>query len=198
MTNEQLYKAACSVFAYLEPWKDRCHEASLKLVRSGKLPDEARVARGWCVDEVDGPVIPSQHSWVCIGDPYDDSSIVVDPTRMLHTNEFPRVWVGYTGDGGYHAHGKGWAEFDGVDFYMGGPTVELGVDWSDEAEAFLMSIAPLGLDLGGWFRLANCPVEGWPSQEILGAIAKDPQAQSFVPIDVQANLLGTNPSELYQ
>lgn len=73
----------------LVAFRFRCHEASLALVRSGVLPEGARVARGSC------PGVGGQHSWVVLGgDCYDRKAQVIDPTLWCYDNAVREIWKG--------------------------------------------------------------------------------------------------------
>jgi hypothetical protein len=75
--------------------------------------------------------------------------------------------------------------------------IKLKKKLSPMAEDFLQRCSPVGLDRRGWHFLANAPVGGWPSREIIGAMADDRRVSVFVPIDVLGMLTDRNPSGLY-
>ena len=173
----------------LRPWVGRCHEASLKLVRSGILPRSARVARGF------HPAF-SQHSWVVIGDPYSFKSMIVDPTIWHYEGKAPQVYVKTMKNSPHRPHGLG--QFDRTPPEPESDAIRLMTDLSPEATRFLKTIAPKGLDRYGWHMIATAPVLGWPSAEILAAIAKDERLSVLVPIDVLGMRTDLNPGRLYR
>lgn len=178
-----------AALAPLDQWAQRCHEASLRLVKSGVVPG-ARVARGA------GTNVGSQHSWVVVGDPYDDKATIIDPTLWSYDDSVEGIWVGTYQDGRHTPHGKGTIWKWGRPLPAEGPPVELPPPeggWSDHALSFLSLLGPL--DERGWRKLAHAPVEGWPAAEIIGQI--DLKYPGVVPIDIIGMLTDRNPNGLY-
>jgi len=173
----------------LRKWRRQCHAASLAVVRTGMLGPTARVARGT------HPEVVGQHSWVVVGNPYWSISPIVDVTLWSYTKREPYLHMGMAHDG-YRPHGAG--QFDWRDrIYPAEETIILGVGWSDDARNFLETVAPFGLDRAGWSRLAQGPLGGWPSKEIVSAMRKDPRVRALVPIDIAGMLTNENPEGLY-
>lgn len=172
-------------------WAKQCHSTSLALVRSGLLPEEARVARGHT------PGVISQHSWAVLGDPYDPKAMVVDITLWSYVPSAPIVYVGRASDRPHVPHGSGsiWA--------WGRPpepvseVVELAVDPGRWANEFLHLAAPDGLDQRGWAFLAHAPVEGWPAKDIITAMVATPGLAALLPIDIVGMITDLNPNNLY-
>lgn len=175
----------------LDQWAQRCHECSLALIRTKLLPKEARVARGWC----DG--VGSQHSWVVIGNPYDEHAPILDGTLWSYTNEDPELKLYSEGSERHVPHGSGHIWDHGIPDAPTTEIIELESPLSDEANQFLKLIAPDGLDFKGWWFLSHAPVGGWPSDEIIGAILADDRLRALVPIDIAGMMTDTNPGELY-
>lgn len=172
----------------LEEWRHQCHAASLAVVRTGLLPDDARVARGW------HPKLKGQHSWVVIGDPYDPS-MILDPTLWSYTDEDPHLLV-QDGAGCYSPHGSGSIWKYGKPAPPTGEVFDVNDNWSDFARSFFDMIG-YGLDRRGWAFLASAPVLGWPASEIITAMYRDERTASLVPIDIVGMVTEENPGNLY-
>ncbi len=175
----------------LDSWDKQCHACSLALIRTGLLPDDARVARGWCGS------VASQHSWVVLGSPYDETAPILDGTLWSYTGQSPRLFFCPRGNLQYTPHGAGsiW-EYGCPE----GPTdkiIELDANFSKTATDFLDMAAPNGLDRLGWNVLAHAPVGGWPAKEIIGAMYDDLRLRALIPIDVVGMLTDRNPGGLY-
>lgn len=206
-------KVMTAALGGLRQWSKRCHEASLHLVRSGVLPEGARVVRGW------HPNVPSQHSWVVIGDPYGGGysppgepdgnqplfPTIIDPTLWGYLGTMPSIAIGRgnTGNTGtifqHRPYGWGYRR-EGALPQPQSRLIQLKgyARLSGEAKAFLKREAPKGLDFRGWHQLVHDPVQGWPSAEIIAAAADDPQLKALIPIDIVGNLTDKNPGGLYR
>jgi hypothetical protein len=177
----------------LRRWTNRCHEASLLIVRSGLLPAEARVARGT------HPMVRSQHSWVTIGDPYLKDTVIVDATLWYHLDRpRPQIIIERARYLPHRPKGHGSIWEYGKPADPTGPIITLKADLSAHAQAFLKLAAPNGLDARGWAMLANAPVCGWPASEIIAAIADDDRIAAYVPIDILGMVTDRNPGGLYR
>lgn len=172
-------------------WARQCHMVSLAIVRSGLLPEEARVARGHT------PGVVSQHSWAVLGDPYDDEATIVDATLWSYVRSTPTILVAQASDRPHVPHGSGsiWA--------WGRPpepvseVIELASDPGERANDFLRLAAPQGLDRQGWMVLAHAPVGGWPAKEIITAMSETLELRAMVPIDILGMITDLNPNGLY-
>lgn len=177
----------------LDKWSHRCHECSLALVRTGILPDVARVARGVCRG------VALQHSWVVLGNPYDPRAPIIDGTRWSWTGSTPTLDYYPTGRSHeYIPKGAGSIWDYGKPPLPLGDVIELEAELSPLAQSFLELAAPRGLDRDGWHVLANSPVSGWPAGEILGAMYDDDRLRPLIPIDVVGMVTDRNPEELYR
>lgn len=180
--------------AALDPmrqWSKRCHEASVALVRSGAFPG-ARVARGVCNG------VGGQHSWVVLGDPYDQKATILDPTLWSYTGVASEVYVGDCKKWRHRPFGTGNIFEWGRPPEPTGKVVKLTPPkggWSEAAHHFLMVLGPL--DLEGWAVLAHAPVQGWPAKEILGQIRKHPGLEQRIPIDIVGMVLQEQCDGLY-
>ena len=177
----------------LDRWAQKCHSASLHLVRSGVLPPTARVARGRCSG------VMGQHSWVVVGDDvYAPDAQIVDPTLWSYDPDVSGIWYGSARDGRHRPHGTGLIWNYGRPGDPTGPIVRLTpkVQLSRRAAEFLAMLEPL--DYNGWSVLAHAPVEGWPSDEILAAIDDTDALTALVPIDVLGMVTDRNPGGLYR
>lgn len=105
-------------------------------------------------------------------------------------------------EGGYAPHG----DMDGLNIFRWGRPdnctadnqieLEPSFTLSTEADMFLSMLGPL--DWEGWAMLAGtAPVHGWPSGEIIAAIADTPDVAACVPIDRLGMLTNRNPNGLY-
>lgn len=166
-------------------WRNRCHEISLALLRTGEF-GRGRIARG----SAEG--IVGQHSWIVLGDDvYNGMAVVVDPTidpRKIVVDYVGNLTNTPKGAGSIWAWGKPWAHSSKY--------VELAVPVSPEARMFLDAIGPL--DLLGWMQLADAPVGGWPAAEIVAAMLQTPELKTAIPIDVAGHLTDENPGGLYR
>lgn len=181
-----------------EQWWHSCHSTSIAIVRSG-IWLGARVARGMAQG------VPGQHSWVVVGDPYDLDAPIIDATWWSYQAEppfeaEPRVRYGTARGLNYRPHGYGVIWEDGyVPQHSGGE--DIAPSWlsdgtlSADARNFLHLILPL--DVRGWMDLANQPVLGWPSAEILTLMARTPGLAALVPIDHLGMRTDLNPEGLY-
>lgn len=183
--------AVRDVLGPLGRWARDCHAASLYVVRSGVLGPEACVARGVCRG------VGGQHSWVVLGDPYDQSRRIVDPTLWSYDPTVVGIWTGF-GVERHRPHGSGsiwdWGRPEGD----GGEPIALTpkTPLSEEAEFFLDMLGPL--DRAGWMRLSGAPVGGWPAAEIIAAMDDTPALEPLVPIDILGMLTDRNPGGLYR
>jgi hypothetical protein len=177
-----------------------CHNASLRVVKTG-IFGPARVARGMSR----GTGI-SQHSWIVVGevppyserpDPWDADAVVADPTMWSYQDAEPYVHFGKNTLKTHVPHGTGsiWA-FGHPGNCAPGETAAL--EWkkppSKAALVFMDFLGPLSRE--GWINLAHYPVQGWPSGEIIGAIA-DTFGEAHVPIDILGMTTERNPGGLY-
>lgn len=174
----------------LKKWAHNCHACSLAMIQTGLLPDAARVARGWHSQ------VRSQHSWVVLGDPYDNNVIILDGTLWSYTDTAPIIFYGKSRK--HVPHGKGNIWDHGFPEYPTGPIIHLDQALSDDAYFFLSQIAPLGLDFRGWATLANSPMQGWPSKEIITAMYNTSDLRGLVPIDIVGMVTDLNPHEMYR
>jgi hypothetical protein len=172
-------------------WAHQCHAMSLALVRSGLLPEGARVARGGARQ------VGSQHSWAVLGDPYDPGVTVVDITLWSYDPTAPVIYVAQASDRPHTPHGMGSIWRWGRPPEPVSEVLELASDPGPAANDFLRLASPTGLDLKGWMTLANAPVEGWPAREILTAMAETPRLAACVPIDILGMVTDLNPKGLY-
>jgi len=184
----------------LSDYHHRCGAASIALVESGLYPG-ARVARGFV------PGVRSQHSWVCLGEPYRPQTPVIDLVLWSYVDEphqpwiFSRsggaAWVGRVRDRPHHPHGWGVLWPRDWPTHRGGHTVALtpSAALSGTAEMFLDSLGPL--DHRGWMQLANGPMGGWPAAEIIPAMCDTDALRALVPIDIVGMLTDRNPSGCY-
>lgn len=188
LTDGQLIDVAERALGPLDRWAGQCHAASLAIVKA-KVLHGARVARGSCTG------VGAQHSWVVLGDPYDPSVPIVDPTLWSYDDAVEGVWVGSAADGRHRPHGAGNIWQWGRPAYPVGDPVRLRPvsPFSDAAVRFLELLGPLDVD--GWRQLAHAPVGGWPAGEILAAI--EDTIGPVVPIDIIGMTTDRNPSGLY-
>lgn len=175
----------------LSDWAHRCHEASIRIVKSGALGD-CRVARGTCLG------VGGQHSWVVGGDDcYDDEALIVDPTLWSYDPSVTGVWIGDGQDGRHSPHGAGnifaWGRPENC-ARTAAVTLTPSKPLSARAANFIAMLGPL--DRRGWATLAHAPVEGWPSGEIFAAML-DSGMEAVIPIDTVGMTTDRNPSGLY-
>jgi len=162
-------------------------------VQSGIFGPEARVARGSAIGVI------GQHSWLVVGDPYDEDAPIVDVTLWSYDDNQPKIWRGTLRDGVHRPQGSGSI------WLIGGPPpdpegeiIELQPPedgWSFGAISWLDMIGPL--DLRGWHHLFNGPVEGWPAREIITQAASDKRLKALIPIDILGMVTDLDPSGLY-
>lgn len=183
--------AVRDVLGDLVAWEQQCHAASLHVVQSGVLGPEARVARGTCRG------VGGQHSWIVLGDPYDESARIVDPTLWSYDETVDGIWTGF-GVERHRPHGHGSIWDYGRPVGDGGEPIALtpSTPLSGDAEFFLDMLGPL--DRVGWIRLADAPVGGWPAGEIIAAMDDTPDLEALVPIDRLGMLTDRNPGGLYR
>lgn len=164
-------------------WGGRCHEISLSIVGSGALPEGARVARGFCRG------VRGQHSWISIGDPYDPSSWVIDPTLAVLLRGSPELFVALLRDSPHTPHGGFsdiWAY--GKPEAGGGEIIELEREGlSDEALLFLELLGPM--DRSAWSTLFNAPIRGWPAGEIIERAYGDDRLPSEPNVEARGSIL---------
>ena len=190
---------------HTDQWVGRCHEISLALLKTGEF-GSGRIARG----TAEG--VPSQHSWIVLGDDvYDPKAVVVDATHPVFHELYdvahrdPRstgtgtpVLVTANAIGKTHfPHGMGSILAGPPPFSEGGVAVFLtpSVPLSGVAKSFLAMLGPL--DARGWARLASGPMEGWPAAEIVAAMDDTKALRALVPIDILGMLTDRNPGGLY-
>jgi hypothetical protein len=189
---------AVAIDTPLQAWHHQCHAISLAIVKSDVLPDLGwpvrRVARGTARG------VMGQHSWIALGDPYDPTTPVVDPTLWTYVPTVQGIYVGpwhhhrHTPHGG---HETIWAY--GRPPEATGRVLQLDPDaeakLSRVARSFLELCGPLDWD--GWSFLANAPVSGWPAAEIIAAMDSSRNLSAIVPIDRLGMLTDRNPGGLY-
>ena len=189
MNNETLLQQASAILNPLNQWVNKCHQASLTLVKAGV---GTRVARGFCSG------VPSQHSWVIMGnDCYDPNATIIDPTLCLYRTDVQEVWIGSMHQKWHTPHGLGSIWTSNKPRSAGGIPICLNTkNMSKEAQCFLQEIEPL--DIQGWHQLlAKCPVQGWPSKEIITEACNHPTLKPLIPIDIVGMLTNLNPNGLY-
>jgi hypothetical protein len=187
-------------------WFHQCHSASLALVKAGVYGENARVARGSCIG------VGGQHSWIVIPPEGDDwkrseegglvyhpKATIIDPTLWSYDKTVTGLWTGANLDR-HRPHGYG----DIWDY--GRPTTAAESreqviilkgfdDLSSSAQLFLEMCEPLGRR--GWSDLANGPMQGWPSSEIIAAMDDTPEVNVLVPVDILGHVTDRNPEGLY-
>jgi hypothetical protein len=171
-------------------WAHQCHMVSLAIVKARLFPIDTRVARGGCQG------VPSQHSWVVLGD--DCDAMVLDPTLWSYVPGTPILWVGFTDERPHVPHGSGSLWDYGKPQTTGGEPIELTPKrpLSRDALDLLEMIGPL--DRRGWGMLANAPVGGgWPAAELFAAMDDTREVRAAIPIDVLGMITTRNPSGLY-
>lgn len=175
----------------LSTFAGECHAASLEIVRSEAFADQrARVARGWTPDV-------GKHSWVALGDPYDEDVFVLDPTLWSYIDAEPTMWFGRASERPHRPRGFGsiWEYGRPVSTTEAYVELEPRTPLSYAARQFLALVEPL--DLWAWGCLANSPVGGWPAREIIEAMDDTPRLAALVPIDVLGMLTDRNPGRRY-
>lgn len=192
MTTElkiELVRQATRALKPLKKWAQRCHGASVALVRAGV---GTRVARGFCEG------VGGQHAWVVVGyDCYDPKALIIDPTLWSYRDDVKGIFIGTSTKYGHTPHGAGSIWDWGKPVADGGLTVRLTpkTPLSIMAREFLGFIEPL--DRAGWGRLAGAPIGGWPAAEIIAAMDDTEQLSALVPIDRLGMLTDRNPGGLY-
>ena len=188
LTNDAIVQAVGG----LEQWAKKCHEASVAFVYSDVAPRYARVARGSCKG------VRAQHSWVVLGDPYDEYAEIIDLTLWSWVDQSPRLYRGTAEEIGrcHRPHGAGNIWSFGKPVRGDGETIEID-GLSENARCFLETIHPDGLDRAAWGVLLNSPVEGWPAKEIIERAYDHEKLGPLVPIDVAGMLTDLNPNGLY-
>lgn len=173
-----------------EDWAHSCHRVSIAIIKSGVLPVPGRVARGWAKE------VTSQHSWIALGDPYNPSTPLLDPTLWSYRPGVEGVWQGTLQAGIHSPHGNASVWDTGQPIYQGGPGIRLDrSDLSVAAIAFLDLIEPL--DYRGWCALMNGGMLEWPASEIVSRAYGDHRIMSAIPIDIVGMLTDHNPGGLY-
>lgn len=180
----------------LQKWHHECHAASLHLVNSGLLPDNARVARGTLRG------VGGQHSWVVVGGSCYQPEWIVDVTAWSYDSRYERVLVLTGEDAPHHPHGKGSVWEWGCPSVGDGEAIELAVPLSAGARLYLRTLIKTngrrsGIDRRGWMNLANGPMEDWPAKEIIEAMLDTPELVGLVPIDIAGMVTDRNPLGLY-
>lgn len=192
-----------------ENWGGNCHGISLAIVHSGIMGEPGptcRVVRG-----VASYAIGGQHSWVCLGTPYDPDAIYVDYTaHQWRGNDLTDVVVttakqGYkdhmdlSTQGGHVIHGYDPTSIWKFGRPRSGEGELLTLDasrLSESAQTFLKLLGPLDAD--GWQSLCRYPQGGWPYKEIVKAIVKQiPGTITYLPIDIYSQAADVNASNLY-
>lgn len=190
MNLKDLQKQAIEILEPLSQWSERCHEASIALVKAGI---GTRVARGYCKG------VGAQHSWVVVGnDCYDPKADIIDPTLWSYRSDVEGLWIGSAKQKWHTPHGFGSIWDWGRPTSQGGKVLQLNaqVRLSSEAELFLQMLGPL--DAAGWFALLSlAPVGGWPAKEILEAAYNTPALKAIIPIDKVGMVTDLNPGGLY-
>lgn len=190
MTKATLLRRATETLEPLHEWEGACHSASLHLVTRGI---GTRVARGTCEG------VGGQHSWVVVGeDCYAEKAVIIDPTLWGYDASVTGVWVGSMRDGRHRPHGHGSIWDWGRPAAGDGSVIKLTPrkPLSRDAQSFLRFVEPL--DVLGWSRLANAPVQGWPASEIIAAMDDTPGLGVHIPIDILGMITGRNPGGLYR
>jgi hypothetical protein len=182
-----------AVGSHCVEWGGQCHAISLAVLRTGFF-GPGRVTRGTTA----GP--NCQHSWITLGDDvYDPHALIVDPTIWWYHRAPEQAFIHVVRNQSrlYTPNGSGDIWEYGPPPEAVGKVIRLERCLSQAAEAFLMACGPL--DMRGWMFLANAPVGGWPSREIIEAICDTPAlGESLVPIDIVGHLTDRNPGGLYR
>lgn len=184
--------------APLDEFAHQCHAASIQIVKSD-LFEEARVARGTLRG------IGGQHSWVVLGrDCYDDLAPILDVTAWSYDvirqgGVVPRLWKTTGAVAGHRPHGHGHILEWGRPCSAGGDPIPLSDEALDDLTPAAFSWVDLmgPLDARGWMSLANAPVDGWPSDQIILAMHRTPKLRALIPVDRLGMLTDVNPGGLY-
>jgi hypothetical protein len=174
-----------------EKWAYRCHEISLKILRTGFF-GKGRVARG----NAEG--VGSQHSWIILGDDvYDPEAEIVDPTLWAYRPDLREIWQG-PNLLVHHPAGLGNIWRYGRPQEPTGEPVSLTPrePLSPAVQGFLKVLGPL--DRIGWGQLANGPMQGFPAGEIIAAMDDTPALRALIPVDRLGMLTDRNPGGLYR
>ena len=192
-----------------EDWMGQCHTVSLAIVQSGLLGEPGpacRVVRGAA-----NYAIGSQHSWICLGEPYDPRAIYVDYTaHQWKGNDLANVVVATAKQAyedfqdatiprGHAIHGYNPTSI----WKFGRPHPGRGEHFmldarelSDEAKSFVSVLGPMDAD--AWADLCEYPQGAWPYKEIARAvIAQVPTAQTRLRIDIYSMAGDLNVDGLY-
>jgi len=181
-------KEVCRALGDLQEWNHNCHMASIHLVKRGI---GYRVARGFCAG-----VGLRQHSWVVCGpDCYDLKATIIDPTLWSWRGDVHGPFIGSPNVYNHKPHGYGNIWKVGKPIPGSGKPIKLKPKhpFSEVALTFLDMIGPM--DVMGWKRLSDFPVQGWPSTEIISAIQDT--LPGIVSIDILGMLTDRNPQGLY-
>lgn len=187
-----------------EHWHMRCHEVSIAIVAAGIVP-HARIARGWCCG------VPGQHSWIVgptadgrLGDCLADNAVIIDPTLHTYRDDVTGIYVSHADVDEWHRpHGKGphiTAAGRPPKPKQAGKVIALAAEAFDEldSEARWWLHAMFGpLDRSGWGALANTTMIGWPSDQIVRAMARTRALAVTLPIDIIGMLTNLDPEGLY-
>lgn len=177
-----------------EHWAHQCHAVSIRLLKTG-LFGYGRIARGGAEG------VLGQHSWIVLShDVYDPKATIIDPTLWSYDESVTGIWTGKNlvrhfpqGYGNIWQWGRPETAEE-----SGEPVIELNLTrpLSRLADHFLNeAIGPMGRR--GWMQLANAPMQGWPSAEIIAAIDDTPKLRVYIPIDILGMLTDRNPKGLY-
>lgn len=185
-------RLAEGALAPMKRWSKQCHAASVRLVESGVIPG-ARVARGTC------RMVPGQHSWVCIGDPYADNVLILDPTLWSYTGVAAEVWVGERKRFNHRPFGYGnifaWGRPPNCKLKQAVSLPEPEGGWTSAAKTFLEMLGPIDMD--GWRILAHAPVQGWPATEIMTQMCRHSESmRMMIPVDIRG-MVCNEVTELY-
>jgi len=199
LTEEAIVEAMCDkepgFYQDFNDFSQDCHSVSLALVRSGLLGEggpSLRVARGACIG------VGGQHSWVVLGNPYDQTATIVDITLWSYDSSAPRIWIGNQINERHRPKGGETLWQTMRPCHSGDEIMALGTDdMSREARDFLDILGPL--DARGWAALwSRCGMMGWPAREILEAFLDQfRDMAALVPIDIVGMVTDRNPQELY-
>jgi len=190
-------------------WFGRCHEISLKIVHSGALGEpgpRVRVVRG----SAGGYGIGGQHSWICLGAPYEPDALYLDYTAHCWGRVEGLVATRAESAFADHQQGRPAHTIHGYNpqsiWRFGRPSppkahqqgfvVEPLPGQDDEVASFLSVIGPLTRE--GWGALCEYPQGAWPYREVAKAAYEQvPELASLVPIDILSMKADLNIKELY-